>query len=69
LSNDNCCLSDDDCPDQGECVAGVCKAPPSEGCWRDDDCPGSSGCVMANICRCGASCLVADSPGNCVIPL
>jgi hypothetical protein len=67
--NDDCCFSDDDCPDNEACVAGVCKAPPTQGCWRDDDCPISSECVQTNICPCGTTCLVADSPGRCLKPV
>jgi hypothetical protein len=77
-----CCLKDDDCASaQGAqiCVtagcttssvkAGVCKPQiPSDStqCWSDADCFGTERCVGAQVCPCGAACLVADEVGHCV---
>jgi hypothetical protein len=64
------CMRDGDCPGSDECVltssGGVCKmrvAAPS--CWRDDDCGAGGSCVGAQVCQCGARCLVADHAGTC----
>jgi hypothetical protein len=55
----------------GECVhagvTGTCKDPtelkPGQ-CWTSADC-GPATCQGANVCPCGAACLVADKPGTC----
>ena len=76
-----CCLKDDDCPigNQGvqicvtaacktNSVAGVCKPQiPSDStqCWSDADCFGTERCVGAQVCPCGAACLLADQLGHC----
>lgn len=71
-----CCFEDSQCSHikGGECVgevcssgqAGVCKGPTKTGqCWEQDDCGRGQQCVGANICPCGAKCLVPDSPGTC----
>lgn len=51
------------------CVEGpdVCVkdfSAPAGQCWSNTDCPGGT-CKGANICPCGAQCLVADKPGTC----
>jgi hypothetical protein len=64
----NCCGSDTDCADGGECVQGVCKERPTGfACWSTRDCVGGI-CVAPNVCPCGSDCLVADAPGNCAFP-
>ena len=65
----NCCISDADCGDSGECVQGVCKPRPTDfaQCWTTRDCVGGI-CVAPNVCPCGSDCLVADAPGNCAFP-
>jgi hypothetical protein len=65
----NCCLSDKDCVSPSYCLAGICKSPPSAGCWTQRDCKNGGFCQSANVCPCGTACLVADNPGNCVYPL
>jgi hypothetical protein len=47
-------------------VAGVCKTRftgNNTQCWRSSDC--AHGCNGAQVCPCGAACLVADMPGTC----
>jgi hypothetical protein len=72
-----CCFVDGDCAGPRErCVGsvcdasgeGVCKADPpgADTCWDDKDCRAGTTCMSANICPCGAACLVADMPGVCV---
>jgi hypothetical protein len=77
-----CCLKDDDCPIgnegvqicvttacQASSVAGVCKPQiPSDStqCWSDADCYGTERCVGAQVCPCGAACLLADQIGHCL---
>jgi hypothetical protein len=68
-SNDNCCLSDADCPNGDTCFAGICKARPTQGCWQDEDCTANGICSGAVTCPCGRACLIADSPGTCVYPI
>ena len=75
-----CCLKDDDCTgNQGaqicvtaacksSSVAGVCKPQiPSDStqCWSDADCFGTERCMGAQVCPCGAACLLADQIGHC----
>jgi len=76
-----CCLKDDDCPIgnqgvqscvttacQSSSVAGVCKPQiPSDSaqCWSDADCHGTERCMGAQVCPCGAACLLADQIGHC----
>jgi len=66
-----CCATDQDCPEGHECVVGQCelKLNPNNGCWTDRDCSAGGQCLGASVCGCGASCLVANSPGMCVVPL
>lgn len=64
------CTVDADCARGDECVAtltgGVCHTPVARPmCWRDSDCSGRRTCIGANVCPCGSSCFVADSPGTC----
>jgi hypothetical protein len=65
----DCCISDTDCGDTGECVQGVCKPRPPEfpQCWTTRDCVGGV-CVAPSVCPCGSDCLVPDAPGNCAFP-
>ncbi|MDP3278790.1 MAG: Kazal-type serine protease inhibitor domain-containing protein [Deltaproteobacteria bacterium] len=74
----SCCFADSDCGRGTYCAplnactggvaTGVCKSPPlvAGQCWRDSDC-GAVGrrCMGANICPCGAACLLPDSAGRC----
>jgi len=60
-----CCRTDLDCADGEACIAGICKAPATPGCWSDRDC-GSGTCDGENICSCGTACVIADSPGICL---
>jgi len=68
-----CCSGTCHCT-EGDCVQrngigppGVCKTPDlGGGCWQDSDCGFAEVCQGANVCPCGASCYVADSPGTCV---
>jgi hypothetical protein len=61
-----CCVSDADCANGGECVAGVCKQrPPSGTCWSNSDCPGGN-CEIPHICSCPRSCFAPDTAGTCV---
>ena len=74
-----CCASDVDCLPTEECVepttcavgqmtGGVCKPKPTFNvCWRNADC-GFKLCIGAQVCRCGAACLVADKAGDCAMP-
>ena len=68
LDAHGCCSMDSDCSG-GSCVQGVCKTPPSTGCWTERDCVNGGLCQGADVCTCGAECFAADSPGNCVYPL
>jgi hypothetical protein len=73
-----CCFRDGDCAAGEECVGaictvtelnpGVCKMRPasSGGCWHNADCPSPPGvCTGAQVCPCGAACLVPDTLGTC----
>ena len=80
-SSAGCCYTDKDCASNQECVgatcgatgpgvpfvavAGVCKTRLTDGskCWQSSDC--SHGCTGAQVCPCGAACVVADMPGTC----
>ena len=74
-----CCASDADCPPTEECVSptacvsgqvtGVCKTKPTSvtTCWRPEDCQFRQ-CFGAQVCPCGAACLVADQIGGCAMP-
>lgn len=66
-----CCATDADCASGKECVAGKCKqAPPTGSCWTNRDCAILGlPCGSPVICPCGANCAVADTPGQCLIPL
>lgn len=65
-----CCGAGVPCPNGGTCVEAQqnCKDPTelqAGQCWADANCPGAV-CQGANVCPCGALCLVADKPGACV---
>ena len=75
-----CCSSDADCLPTEECVnptvcaagqmaGGVCKPKPTPitACWRNEDCAFRV-CFGAQVCPCGAACLVADKLGGCGMP-
>lgn len=74
---DACCYDDGDCARGDYCVGelcsnigtaapGVCKPLLSfPECWEDSDCGLRGTCVGAQVCACGAFCLIADSPGQC----
>ncbi len=64
----DCCRTDADCAG-AHCIAGVCKESTLPGCWDQRDCTLPAACAGATVCPCGTNCLVADSPGTCVIPL
>ena len=76
LAPAGCCALNSDCASTEECVnascaagqmtAGVCKPKPTTSgtCWSDADCPLRS-CAGAQVCPCGAACLVADTLGSC----
>ncbi len=61
-----CCKNDGDCSGSaGQCVAGHCLTPAPVGtCWADRDCFGAT-CEGEQVCACGTSCLVPDTPGTC----
>jgi len=76
-----CCRSSNDCSDptnqrcslavasaaQGQ--LGVCEPgipANSNLCWTDGDCSNGKSCSGAHACPCGAQCLLADEPGQCV---
>jgi hypothetical protein len=73
----SCCFGDGDCGANEECVgarcnttdpaAGVCKQRLDRGqCWQSSTCPFPPGlCGGAQVCPCGAVCLVPDTPGTC----
>lgn len=76
-----CCAIDTDCLPAEECVnptactagqatKGVCKPKPPASttmCWRPEDCAFHV-CFGAQVCPCGAACLVADTVGGCGMP-
>jgi hypothetical protein len=65
-SNASCCRSNQDCMTGSECVAGVCKLQPAAGmCWDDRRCFGGTKCKNAQVCPCGAACLLPDVLGQC----
>jgi hypothetical protein len=40
--------------------------PPGMGsCWSDRDCTAGKKCTGAQLCPCGANCLLPDQPGYC----
>lgn len=65
-TSETCCGGP--CGKGESCVGGVCKGSGNlmaGQCWSDLDCTGGAACKGANICPCGAMCLVADKPGTC----
>lgn len=69
-----CCYLDSQCARGSRCVgevcadrtAGMCKPRTVEpgSCWESSDC-GDGTCIGADICPCGAACLLPDRPGTC----
>jgi hypothetical protein len=65
-NNAGCCRNDEACMTGNECVAGVCKLKlPAGSCWSDRDCSNGTTCRNAQVCRCGAACLLPDVMGQC----
>jgi hypothetical protein len=76
-----CCSIPGDCGANEKCIglkcfdpgatAGICKTRIGGGglgsCWEDLDCPPIAVCSGAHVCPCGASCLLSDAPGMCVM--
>lgn len=62
-----CCKQDSDCKSNAcagtTCVNGDGLKPGQ--CWTTSQCPAGTACKGANVCPCGAMCLVADKPGTC----
>ncbi len=57
-AGESCVHGPDKCKSQAELKAGQC--------WIDSDCAKGTGtCKGANVCPCGAMCLVADKAGTC----
>jgi hypothetical protein len=62
----SCCRTNEACMTGYECVAGVCKLQPAVGmCWDDRRCVGGTKCKNAQVCPCGAACLLPDVMGQC----
>lgn len=66
-----CCSDAKGCASGSTCAGGgtnkICKSQAElspGGCWADADCMGGT-CKGANVCPCGAMCLVADKQGSC----
>ena len=66
-----CCNDTKGCSAGNTCAGGgankICKSQAElkpGGCWADADCSGGT-CKDANVCPCGAMCLVADKQGSC----
>jgi hypothetical protein len=62
-----CCKQDADCA-SGACAGTICKGSAdlkAGQCWTTSQCPVGTACKGANVCPCGAMCLVADKPGTC----
>ena len=63
-----CCKADGDCKG-GACIGTTCKdlGELKKGqCWSAAQCEGNMPCLGASVCPCGAMCIVADKPGNCL---
>lgn len=62
-----CCKQDSDC-NSNACAGTTCVngdgLKPGQ-CWTTSQCPAGTACKGANVCPCGAMCLVADKPGTC----
>ncbi len=62
-----CCKHDSDCKSNA-CAGSICVngdgLKPGQ-CWTTSQCPTGTACIGANVCPCGAMCLVADKPGTC----
>lgn len=73
---EGCCFDDGDCGSRSQRCARESCTRGGEGscvttllepgtCWETADCLRGEVCVGADICACGARCLVPDSPGRC----
>jgi hypothetical protein len=69
---DPACCTAGPCAVGKTCAEGqACKAngelSPGQ-CWGNANCAAGESCVGANVCPCGAMCLVADKAGQCKTP-
>ncbi|MDI1447892.1 hypothetical protein [Polyangium sp. 6x1] len=56
------------CPIGTRCINDRCKEKlASPNCFVDDDCPAATPhCIGAQVCPCGADCVMPDKPGVCL---